>query len=56
MTIGDARAVDGENCILGAKGAQIVTLGASDLVVVTTKDSVLVAHKSKLAEMKKLFQ
>ena len=56
VTIGDARAVDGGNCILVAKGARIVTLGASDLVVVTTKDSVLVAHKSKLAGMKKLFQ
>lgn len=42
----------GNVCV--ARAARIALLGVRDLVVVTTKDAVLVANKSRLAEMKKL--
>ena len=44
---------DGNICI--ARSARISLLGVKNLVVVTTPDSVLVADKSRITEMKKLF-
>ncbi len=44
---------DGNICV--ARSARISLLGVKNLVVVTTPDSVLVAEKSRIAEMKKLF-
>jgi len=44
---------DGNICI--ARSARISLLGVKNLVVVTTPDSVLVADKSRLGEMKRLF-
>ena len=45
---------DGNICI--ARSARISLLGVKNLVVVTTPDSVLVADKSRITEMKKLFK
>ena len=45
---------DGNICI--ARSARISLLGVKDLVVVTTPDAVLVADKSRIGEMKKLFK
>jgi len=44
---------DGNICV--ARSARISLLGVRNLVVVTTPDSVLVADKSRLTDMKKLF-
>ncbi len=44
---------DGNICV--ARSAKISLLGVRDLVVVTTPNAVLVADKSRLSEMKKLF-
>ena len=44
---------DGNICI--ARSARISLLGVKNLVVVTTPDAVLVADKSRLSEMKRLF-
>lgn len=44
---------DGNICV--ARSARISLLGVKNLVVVTTPDSVLVAEKSRISEMKKLF-
>lgn len=44
---------DGNICV--ARSARISLLGVKNLVVVTTPNSVLVADKSRLTEMKKLF-
>ena len=44
---------DGNICV--ARSARISLLGVRNLVVVTTPDSVLVADKSRVSEMKKLF-
>ena len=45
---------DGNICV--ARSARISLLGVKNLVVVTTPDSVLVADKSRLADMKRLFK
>ena len=45
---------DGNICV--ARSARISLLGVKNLVVVTTPNYVLVADKSRLTEMKKLFQ
>jgi mannose-1-phosphate guanylyltransferase len=45
---------DGNICI--ARSARISLLGVKNLVVVTTPDAVLVADKSRLGEIKKLFK
>ena len=45
---------DGNICV--ARSARISLLGVKNLVVVTTPDAVLVADKSRIAEMKKLFK
>lgn len=44
---------DGNICV--ARSARISLLGVKNLVVVTTPDAVLVADKSRITEMKKLF-
>ncbi len=46
--------LDCENSVAIAAGPQIAALGVKDIVVVTTKDSVLVAHKSRVQDLKKL--
>ena len=45
---------DGNICV--ARSARISLLGVKNLVVVTTPDAVLVADKSRLTEMKRLFK
>ena len=45
---------DGNICV--ARSARISLLGVKNLVVVTTPDAVLVADKSRLADMKRLFK
>ena len=52
---GPCTVVDSEDNICVARSARISLLGVKNLVVVTTPDAVLVADKSKIAEMKKLF-
>lgn len=53
---GPCNAVESRNCICVARSARISLLGVRDLVVVTTPDAVLVADKSRISEMKKLFR
>ena len=55
IVLGAVNAVETSGCTAVAKGANISLLGVKDLVVVTTKDNVLVVAKSKVAELKKLF-
>ena len=55
IVLGDVKAVETRGCTAVAKGAKVALLGVKDLVVVTTKDAVLVVAKDKAAELKKLF-
>lgn len=53
---GPCTVVESEGNICVARAARISLLGVKNLVVITTPDSVLVADKSKIGEMKKLFK
>ena len=53
---GSCNVVDSEGNICVVRAAGISLLGVKNLVVVTTPDYVLVADKSKLGDMKKLFK
>ena len=55
IVLGDVKAVESDGCTAVAKGAKIALLGVKNLVVVTTPDAVLVADKSRIPEMKRLF-
>jgi hypothetical protein len=48
--------VEGAGNICIARGAKLAVLGVKDVVVVTTKDAVLVTNRAHVAELKKLFQ
>ncbi|GER04861.1 mannose-1-phosphate guanylyltransferase/mannose-6-phosphate isomerase [Iodidimonas nitroreducens] len=48
---GDIIALDSRNCLLRADGAFIAALGIEDLIIVTTKDTVLIAHKNRAEEV-----
>ena len=52
---GPCTVVEAESNICVARSARISLLGVKNLVVVTTPDAVLVADKSRISEMKKLF-
>ena len=52
---GPCTVVEADDNICIARSARISLLGVKNLVVVTTPDAVLVADKSRLAEMKRLF-
>ena len=46
--------LDCENSVAVAEGANIAALGVKDIVIVTTSDSVLVASKDRVQDLKKL--
>lgn len=50
---GDILDIDTRNCLIYADSRLVATLGVENLVVVETKDAVLVAHKSKVQDVKK---
>ena len=52
---GSVKSVDCGSCIAISRGAPVSMLGVSNLVVVSTPDGVLVADKSRLSDMKRLF-
>ena len=53
---GPCTVVEADDNICVARSARISLLGVKNLVVVTTPDAVLVADKSRITEMKKLFR
>lgn len=53
-TYGDALLEDSTNCYVRSEGALTALLGVKDLVVVTTQDAVLVAHKDDAQNVKKI--
>lgn len=52
---GDVKAVECSDNVCIAKGAKIALLGVKNLVVVTTRDAVLVVDRARAGELKKLF-
>ena len=53
-TSGDVMTLDTHNTLVRAESRLLATLGVDDLVIIETKDAVLVAHKDKVQDVKKL--
>ena len=49
---GDVKAVDTKNTLVIGEDKLIATVGVEDLVIINTKDAVLVAHKDKAQQVK----
>lgn len=54
--VGDVISVASEGCYASSEGRLIALVGVKDLVVVETADSVLVAHKSRSQDVKKVVE
>ena len=54
VALGDALLEDTKNSYVRSDGALTALLGVQDLIVVTTQDAVLVAHKSQTQNVKKI--
>ena len=53
---GDVKAVDTKNTLVFGEGKLVATVGVENLVIINTKDAVLVAHKGKSQDVKKIVQ
>jgi mannose-1-phosphate guanylyltransferase len=53
---GDVLALGTHNSLIHAEHKLVATLGVDDLVVVETKDAVLVAHKDRVQDVKKIVE
>lgn len=53
--VGDVVTLDTENCYINAADKMVTTIGVKDLIIVSLKDSVLVANKNNAQDVKKLF-
>ncbi len=53
---GDVVVEDCQNCLVHGNGKLVTLLGVEDLVVVETKDAIMIAHRDKVQDVKKLVQ
>ncbi len=51
---GDVIAIDSSGCLVDAGDRLVATLGVEDLVIVDTKDALLVAHRDRVQDVKKI--
>jgi mannose-1-phosphate guanylyltransferase/mannose-1-phosphate guanylyltransferase/mannose-6-phosphate isomerase len=56
VAIGDTVVEDSRGCYLRSEGPLIATVGVEDLIVVATPDAVLVAHRGKDQDVKKVVE
>ncbi|WP_192979935.1 mannose-1-phosphate guanylyltransferase/mannose-6-phosphate isomerase [Pseudomonas sp. EggHat1] len=54
VTKGDVVLEDSRNCLIHGNGKLVSVLGLDDIVVVETKDAMMVAHKDRVQDVKKL--
>jgi mannose-1-phosphate guanylyltransferase / mannose-6-phosphate isomerase len=54
--LGDTRFLGSENCLAYADDGLVSVIGLSDVLVISTRDSVLVAHKDKAQDVKKIVE
>jgi len=54
--LGDTRFLDSENCLAYADEGLVSVIGLRDVLVVATRDSVLVAHKDRAQDVKKVVE
>lgn len=54
VTKGDVVVQDSHNCLVHGNGKLVSVIGLSDVVVVETKDAMMIAHKDRVQDVKKL--
>ena len=54
--IGEVVALNSKNCYVNSQSGIVAALGLEDIVVVSLKDVVLVAHKSQAQDVKKVYE
>ena len=52
--LGDAKVIDVKNSLVRAESRFVATIGVEDLIVIETKDAVLVAHRDHVQKIKSL--
>jgi mannose-1-phosphate guanylyltransferase/mannose-6-phosphate isomerase len=55
VKLGDVLSEETENCYIRAENRLVATLGVSDHIIIETADAVLVAHKSRVQEIKNIY-
>lgn len=53
---GDVIAQNSQNCLVTAEHRLVATVGVEDLIVVETKDAVMVAHRDQVQDVKKVVE
>lgn len=51
---GDALLLDSRNCLVKSEDKLVTTLGIDDLIIVSTKDAMMVAHKNRVQDIKRI--
>lgn len=54
VNLGDVKNIDSKNCLVQSENQFVATIGVSDLVIIGTKDSILVAHKNRVQDVKSI--
>ncbi|MCY1334844.1 Alginate biosynthesis protein AlgA [compost metagenome] len=54
VTKGDVVVQDSHNCLVHGNGKLVSVIGLDDIVVVETKDAMMIAHKDRVQDVKKL--
>ncbi|MBT8768145.1 mannose-1-phosphate guanylyltransferase/mannose-6-phosphate isomerase [Metapseudomonas boanensis] len=54
VTKGDVVVQDSHNCLVHGNGKLVSVIGLEDIVVVETKDAMMIAHKDRVQDVKKL--
>jgi len=54
VALGPSLSIDSENCVTYSSGSLIATLGVQDLVVVQTKDAILVCPRNRTQEVRQI--
>ncbi|MCH3757936.1 mannose-1-phosphate guanylyltransferase/mannose-6-phosphate isomerase, partial [Campylobacter coli] len=55
-TSGDVMVEDSRNCLIHSTSRLVASVGLDDIVVIETADAVLVAHKSRSQDVKRLVE
>jgi len=54
VSLGDIKNIDSQNCLVQSENQFVSTIGVKDLVIIGTKDSILVADKGRVQDVKSI--
>lgn len=54
VSLGDVKNIDSKNCLVQSENQFVATIGVEDLVVIGTKDSILVTKKDRVQDVKEV--